>query len=122
MIAAYGDIVPIAATAYPVFEKTGAEATLSTTYTQTAASATAPTIGLFEVSMPEDAVYLRGTVSDNVNACANAKVTVTVGGKTIETTTNDSGVFSITKGLTAGEATITVTVEGRDTYTKTITP
>lgn len=121
LIAAYGDIVPIAATAYPVFEKTGAEATLSTTYTQTAASATAPTIGLFEVSMPEDAVYLRGTVSDNVNACANAKVTVTVGGKTIETTTNDSGVFSITKGLTAGEATITVTVEGRDTYTKTIT-
>ena len=121
LIAAYGDIVPIAATAYPVFEKTGAEATLSTTYTQTAASATAPTIGLFEVSMPEDAVYLRGTVSDDVNACANAKVTVTVGDKTIETTTNDSGVFSITEGLTAGEATITVTVEGRDTYTKTIT-
>lgn len=121
LIAAYGDIVPIAATAYPVFEKTGAEATLSTKYTQTTASATAPTIGMFEAALPEDAVYLRGTVSDDVNACANAKVTVTVGGKTIETTTDASGVFSITEGLTAGEATITVTVEGRDTYTKTIT-
>ena len=121
LIAAYGDIVPTVATAYPVFEKTGADATMSTKYTQTAADTTAPTIGLFEVTMPEDAVYLRGTVSDDVNACANAKVTVTVGGKTIETTTNDSGVFSITEGLTAGEATVTVVVEGRDTYTKTIT-
>ena len=121
LIAAYSDIVPIAATAYPVFEKTGAEAALSTTYTQTAASTTAPTIGMFEIALPEDAVYLRGTVSDDVNACANAKVTVTVGGKTIETTTNNSGVFSITEGLTAGEATVTVEVDGRDTYTKTIT-
>lgn len=121
LIGAYGNIVPITATAYPAFEKTGAKATLSTPYTQTTASTTAPTIGLFEVAMPEDAVYLRGTVSDDVNACTNAKVTVTVGGKTIETTTNDSGVFSITKGLTAGEATVTVVVEDRDTYTKTIT-
>ena len=121
LIAAYGEIVPIAATAYPVFEETGAEATLATKYTQTVADTTAPTIGLFEVTMPEDAVYLRGTVSDDVNACANAKVTVTVNGKTVETTTNDSGVFSITEGLTVGEATVTVVVEGRDTYTKTIT-
>ena len=121
LIAAYGDIVPIVATAYPVFEKTGADATLSTKYTQTTASTTAPTIGMFEVALPEDAVYLRGTVNDDVNACANAKVTVTVGGKMIETTTNDSGVFSITEGLTAGEATVTVKVDGRDTYTKTIT-
>lgn len=121
LMAAYGSIVPGVPTAYPVFEKTGAEATLSTKYDQTTASTTAPTIGMFEVALPEDAVYLRGTVSDDVNACANAKVTVTVGGKTIETTTNDSGVFSITEGLTAGEATVTVEVDGRDTYTKTIT-
>ena len=118
---AYGSIVPIAATAYPVFDATDSNATLNTSYTHTAASTTAPTIGLFEASMPEDAVYLRGTVSDDVSPCSNAKITVTVNGKTVETTTNASGTYNITEGLTAGEATVTAVVEGRDTLTKTIT-
>ena len=118
---AYGSIVPMAATAYPVFDATDSNATLNTSYTHTAASTTAPTIGLFEVSMPEDAVYLRGTVSDDVSPCSNAKITVTVNGKTVETTTNASGTYTITEGLTAGEATVTAVVEGRDTLTKTIT-
>ena len=111
----------MAATAYPVFDATDSNATLNTSYTHTAASTTAPTIGLFEVSMPEDAVYLRGTVSDDVSPCSNAKITVTVNGKTVETTTNASGTYTITEGLTAGEATVTAVVEGRDTLTKTIT-
>lgn len=118
---AYGSIVPMAATAYPVFDATDSNATLNTSYTHTAASTTAPTIGLFEVSMPEDAVYLRGTVSDDVSPCSNAKITVTVNGKAEETTTNASGTYTITEGLTAGEATVTAMVEGRDTLTKTIT-
>lgn len=118
---AYGSIVPIAATAYPVFDATDSNATLNTSYTHTAASTTAPTIGLFEASMPEDAVYLRGTVSDDVSPCSNAKITVTVNGKAVETTTNASGTYTITEGLTAGEATVTAVVEGRDTLTKTIT-
>ena len=118
---AYGSIVPMAATAYPVFDATDSNATLNTSYTHTAASTTAPTIGLFEVSMPEDAVYLRGTVSDDVSPCSNAKITVTVNGKAVETTTNASGTYTITEGLTAGEATVTAVVEGRDTLTKTIT-
>lgn len=118
---AYGSIVPMAATAYPVFDATDSNATLNTNYAHTAASTTAPTIGLFEVSMPEDAVYLRGTVSDDVSPCSNAKITVTVNGKTVETTTNASGTYTITEGLTAGEATVTAVVEGRDTLTKTIT-
>lgn len=118
---AYGSIVPMAATAYPVFDATDSNATLNTSYTHTAASTTAPTIGLFEVSMPEDAVYLRGTVSDDVSPCSNAKITVAVNGKAVETTTNASGTYTITEGLTAGEATVTAVVEGRDTLTKTIT-
>ena len=118
---AYGSIVPMAATAYPVFDATDSNATLNTSYTHTAASTTAPTIGLFEVSMPEDAVYLRGTVSDDVSPCSNAKITVTVNGKAVETTTNASGTYTITEGLTAGEATVTAVVEDRDTLTKTIT-
>lgn len=121
LMAAYGSIVPGVPTAYPVFEKTGAEATLSTTYTQTAASATAPTIGLFEVSMPEDAVYLRGTVSDPTGAHPASEVTIAVGKETVTVTPDGNGYFLITDGLVAGEATITTKVKGRNDTTQMAT-
>lgn len=117
----YGDIVPIAPTAYPQFDGMDAEATLASGYTQVEASTEAPTIGLFEVSLPEDAVYLRGTVSDGVSTYAGAKVTVSVNGETVETVTGDAGSYSITEGLTAGDATITVSMEGREDHTQAAT-
>ena len=121
LMAAYGSIVPGVPTAYPVFEKTGAEATLSTKYDQTTASTTAPTIGMFEVSMPEDAVYLRGTVSDPTGAHPASEVTIAVGKETVTVTPDGNGYFLITDGLVAGEATITTKVKGRNDTTQMAT-
>lgn len=121
LMAAYGSIVPGVPTAYPVFEKTGAEATLSTKYDQTTASTTAPTIGMFEVSMPEDAVYLRGTVSDPTGAHPASEVTIAVGKEIVTVTPDGNGYFLITDGLVAGEATITTKVKGRNDTTQMAT-
>ena len=122
LIAAYGDIVPTVATAYPVFEKTGTDATLSTNYTQTAADATTPTIGLFERVLTDEDIILNGTVTDGISVYPNAAVTVTVGEKTLKTTTDANGNFRLTNkdGLVAGEATVTAVVDGEN-YKATVT-
>lgn len=104
----FGDSVKIARTDYPTFTKTDSEATLDTEYSQTLADKETPTIGMFEANIDENAVILRGTVSDGINPLAGATVKVEVNGKVVETTTNDSGVYSIMEGLSEGEATITV--------------
>lgn len=109
-----GDCIYISRTDYPIFEKTGEEATFDTSKTQTAADKDTPTIGMFEVPMDEDTIILRGTVSDGINTLANAVVEIKVDDVTINTTTGDSGTYSVTEGLKAGEATVTVKTEGRE--------
>lgn len=104
----FGGCIPIERTDYPTFEKTGAEATFDTNKTQTAASDSAPTIGMFEADIDENAVILRGKVTDGINPLAGAEVEVKTAGGTVTTTTNDSGSYSILEGLEAGEATVTV--------------
>lgn len=115
-----GDCIYISRTDYPTFEKTGIEATFDTAKTQTTADEDTPTIGMFEVPLDEDAVILRGTVSDGINPLANADVEIKVDDVTVNTTTGDSGTYSVTKGLKAGEATITVKSEGRKDVSITV--
>ena len=115
-----GDCIYISRTDYPTFEKTGTEATFDTAKTQTAADKDTPTIGMFEVPLDEDAVILRGTVSDGINSLANADVEIKVDDVTVNTTTGDSGTYSVTEGLKAGEATITVRTEGREDVSITV--
>ena len=115
-----GDCIYISRTDYPTFEKTGTEATFDTAKTQTAADKDTPTIGMFEVPLDEDAVILRGTVSDGINPLANAYVEIKVDDVTVNTTTGDSGTYSVTEGLKAGEATITVRTEGREDVSITV--
>ena len=93
---------------------------LITAKTQTAADKDTPTIGMFEVPLDEDAVILRGTVSDGINSLANADVEIKVDDVTVNTTTGDSGTYSVTEGLKAGEATITVRTEGREDVSITV--
>ena len=115
-----GDSIYISRKDYPTFEKTGTEAIFDTAKTQTAADKTNPTIGMFEVPMDKDSVILRGTVSDGINPLANAKVEIKVEDVTINTTTGDSGTYSVTEGLKAGTATITVKAEGREDVSITV--
>ena len=115
-----GDCIYISRTDYPTFEKTGAEATFDTAKTQTTADKDTPTIGMFEVPLDENAVILRGTVSDGINPLANADVEIKVDDVTINTTTGDSGTYSVAEGLKAGEATVTVRAEGREDISITV--
>lgn len=117
----YGStLVKMDSVAYPVFDQKDESATLATKYTQAIANAAAPTIGMFEVAIPTDVVYLRGTVHDELNHCANASVTVKVNGETVETITDAAGSFFIAEGLTAGEAEVTVKLADRDATTKMV--
>lgn len=116
-----GSCINIVRTDYPTFEKTGGEATFDTPKTQQAADAIAPTIGMFEVPLAEDAVLLRGTVTDGPNPVAGAEVKVEAGDRRVTALTNESGYYSFTQGLKPGEATITVTYGTNGTMTETIT-
>lgn len=116
----FGDCVNIGRTDYPLFEKTGTEATFDTAKTQNPADGTAPTIGIFEVPVDKDAVILRGTVSDGLNPVAGAQVEVKVGEKTVTAVTNEAGTYMILQGLEAGEATISVTY-GEKEHTTVVT-
>ncbi len=116
----FDNSIKFARTDYPKFTEKDANATLNSEYTQTLADEKAPTIGLFEASVDENAVVLRGTVSDGVDPLGNAVVKVEVNGTVIETKTNDTGAYSITEGLSEGEATITVVTSEQGEVTKTI--
>ncbi|WP_320930697.1 bacterial Ig-like domain-containing protein [Hungatella sp.] len=109
-----GNCINIGRTDYPAFEKTGVDAIFDSAKTQTAADSAAPTIGMFEVLLPADAVILRGTVTEGLNPAAGLTVEITIGDKTITATTNESGAYSILEGLVPGEAKITVTYDGKD--------
>lgn len=115
-----GDCIYISRTDYPTFEKTGADATFDTPKTQTTADKENPTIGMFEVPLDENAVILRGSVSDGINPLVNAEVEIKVDDVTVNTTTGDSGTYSVTEGLKAGDATITVKAEGREDVSITV--
>lgn len=115
-----GNCINIERTDYPTFEKTGVEAVFDSVKTQAAADGIAPTIGMFEVTLPADAVVLRGTITDGLNPKAGLEVEVTTGEKTVTATTNESGAYSILEGLVPGEAKIKVTYGGKD-VTETIT-
>ena len=99
---------------YPVFEKTGTDATFDTEKTQQAVEGTAPTIGLFEVPLDKDTVILRGKIIDGLNPAEGLKVEVTVGDNKIETETNGSGRYNINEGLKAGKASISVKQDGSE--------
>ena len=75
---------------------------------------------MFEVPLDENAVILRGAVSDGINPMANAQVEIQVEDVTVTTTTGDSGTYSVTDGLKSGEAVITVKVEGREDVSITV--
>lgn len=115
-----GDCINISRIDYPTFEKKDAEATFNTAKTQTEADGSTPTIGLFEVPLDENTVILKGTVSDGINPLPGAEVEVAVNGRTVSATTGDSGTYSITEGLEAGNAVITVKSEGREDVQKNI--
>ena len=115
-----GDCIYIERTDYPTFEKNGTEAVFDTPKTQVAADKDTPTIGMFEVPLDENAVILRGAVSDGINPMANAQVEIQVEDVTVTTTTGDSGTYSVTDGLKSGEAVITVKVEGREDVSITV--
>ena len=115
-----GNCINIERMDYPTFEKTGVEAVFDSVKTQAAADSTAPTIGMFEVFLPADTVILRGTVTDGLNPKAGLEVEVTTGDKTVTTTTNESGTYSIQEGLAPGEAKIKVIYGGKE-VTETIT-
>lgn len=115
-----GDCINISRVDYPTFEKTGEEAVLDTKMTQITADKTNPTIGIFEVPLDKDAVILRGTVSDGINPLAGAAVEIKAGDVTVNTTTGDSGTYSVTEGLKAGTATITVKADGREDVSITV--
>lgn len=117
---ALGDCINFDRIDYPTFEKTGVEAVFDSAKTQTAADTAVPTIGMFEVSLPADAVILRGTVTDGLSPKDGVTVKVMAGGKIVETTTSESGSYSILEGLIPGEATVTVTYGGKE-ITETIT-
>lgn len=102
-----GECINMGRTDYPLFDGTGADAAFDTPKTQRAADNSAPTIGIFEVPIDKNAVILRGTVTDGVNAVAEATVEVRVGDKMVTATTNESGAYAIMEGLQAGEAIIT---------------
>ena len=106
--------IPIERTDYPTFEKSGAEATFDTSKTQTKASGSAPTIGMFEIQPGKDEVLLRGKVTDGMNALAGAAVEVQSGGMTVSTTTSEAGTYFISEGLVPGKATVTVKADGRE--------
>lgn len=114
-----GNCINIGREDYPTFEKTGVDAVFDSEKTQTAANSIAPTIGMFEVLLPTDAVILRGTVTDGLSPKDGVTVKVMAGGKTVETTTNESGSYSILEGLVPGEATVTVIYSGKE-ITETI--
>lgn len=106
---------------YPAFEKTDAEATLDTNWTQNTASDQTPSIGLFESTIDENAVILKGKVSDGLNVLADAAVEVNAGGNVVQTKTNSSGLYSILEGLVPGKAVITVKREGyEDAVSETV--
>ena len=115
-----GDCINISRMDYPAFEKTGAEAVFDSEKTQTAADKDTPTIGIFEVPLDEDAVILRGTVSDGINPLAGAEVEIRVEDVTVTAVTGDSGTYSVTEGLKSGEAVITVRAEGREDVSITV--
>lgn len=115
-----GDCIYISRADYPTFEKTGAEAVFDSEKKQIAADKDTPTIGIFEVPLDEDAVILRGMVSDGINPLAGAEVEIRVDDVTVNTTTGDSGTYSVTEGLKAGEAVITVRAEGRADVSTTV--
>lgn len=96
---------------YPLFEKTGKEATINTAKTQRTADSSKPTIGIFEKAMDENAVILKGIVSDGLNPKANATVRIESAGKTIETTTNEAGAYAVYSGLAEGKVKVTIVVE-----------
>lgn len=108
-------------TAYPVFEQTGDAATFGTPKNQNPADETAPSIGLFEVSIPADQVVLRGEVTDGFNPVAGVQVKVAVNGETVTAVTDESGRYSITEGLQIGEAEITVSHSDFDDKVETVT-
>ena len=100
---------------YPLFEKTGEEATINTAKTQRTADSSKPTIGIFEKAMDENAVILKGIVSDGLNPKANASVKIESAGKTIETKTNEAGAYAVYSGLAEGKVKVTiVTEDGED--------
>ena len=106
---------------YPTFEKTGTEAVWDTNRTQNTASETAPSIGLFEAEMDENAVILKGKVSDGINILTDAQVEVRVEGNVVQTKTDSAGMYSILEGLVPGDAVITVKRDGyEDAVTRTV--
>lgn len=116
-----GTDVHIERRSYPVFEKTGEEAKLDTTKEHKAASGEAPTIGMFEVPLAENDIILRGKVSDGLHPAANVTLEITSGGKKITVLTNEAGSYSVTTGLTAGNAAIVLKREGLADVTETVT-
>ena len=66
-----------------------------------------PTIGMFEVPLDENAVILRVRfLMESINGkCPGGNQVEDV---TVTTTTGDSGTYSVTDGLKAGEAVIIV--------------
>ncbi len=92
-------------------KKTGKEATINTAKTQRTADSSKPTIGIFEKAMDENAVILKGIVSDGLNPKANATVRIESAGKTIETTTNEAGAYAVYSGLAEGKVKVTIVVE-----------
>lgn len=103
-----GDCIYIGRADYPTFENTGEDAVITSAMSQKTASTTAPAMGMFEVSLPKDAVILRGNVNDGVNKVSGAAVEVTSGGKTITATTDENGNYSIREGLAAGGVSIKI--------------
>ena len=114
-----GDIVNIARSSYPEFEQTGTSAALKDKK-HVAASDTAPTIGMFEVPLDQSAVILRGNVSDGLHPVAGATMEITSGGQKTTVVTNDAGNYSVTEGLTAGQAAIVLKREGQEDVTETV--
>ena len=97
--------VKIERTDYPQFGEEG-------TTTQNTASKTLPSIGMFERTVPEGTVILRGKVKDELNPAVGVTVRVQSGGKTLEAVTDSAGNYRISEGLVQGEAVISV--EGYD--------
>lgn len=65
--------------------------------------------------MDENAVILKGIVSDGLNPKANASVKIESAGKTIETKTNEAGAYAVYSGLAEGKVKVTiVTEDGED--------
>ena len=114
-------LVYIARTDYPLFDEKDENATLKTNYTQRTADVSAPSIGLFERVLTKDDIILSGNVTDGVSVYPNIGVTVAIGEKAIQATTDANGNFRLTNedGLVAGDATVAVTVNDKD-YTQSV--